>query len=280
MEAAPVARASSTFEVLLLPLRHTGEDIDRVLGAFIAARPAALAGRVAARHQAHHRARAGVAGGRPRLRREGAARPRRASPVMLPGTPRAHRALRAPPVPRLRRRTWPFDNAERASDGFAHDLPCTATSQRPLANSYRNDAAISRSLSRTACIVVPGTEPLSVRVLAWLAESGPPCRRPNRQERLCRRVRMHIGQIEPADAGFEGRNKRRHPRYATEPARPLHARRQARPPLPPDRYLGRKRRHDDAGAAASSARSSSSICTHLGGLEGTVVRLFPGSFAM
>jgi hypothetical protein len=36
MEAAPVARASSTFEVLLLPLRHTGEDIDRVLGAFTA----------------------------------------------------------------------------------------------------------------------------------------------------------------------------------------------------------------------------------------------------
>jgi hypothetical protein len=36
MEAAPVARASSTFEVLLLPLRHTGEDIDRVLGSFTA----------------------------------------------------------------------------------------------------------------------------------------------------------------------------------------------------------------------------------------------------
>lgn len=32
MEAAPVARASTSFEVLLLPLRHTGEMIDRVLG--------------------------------------------------------------------------------------------------------------------------------------------------------------------------------------------------------------------------------------------------------
>lgn len=33
MEAAPVARASTPFEVVLLPLRHTGEVIDRVLGA-------------------------------------------------------------------------------------------------------------------------------------------------------------------------------------------------------------------------------------------------------
>ncbi|MFA5900802.1 MAG: PAS domain-containing protein, partial [Hyphomicrobium sp.] len=32
MEAAPVARASTPFEVLLLPLRHTGEMLDRVLG--------------------------------------------------------------------------------------------------------------------------------------------------------------------------------------------------------------------------------------------------------
>lgn len=34
MEAAPVARASTPFEVLLLPLRHTGESIDRILGSF------------------------------------------------------------------------------------------------------------------------------------------------------------------------------------------------------------------------------------------------------
>lgn len=34
MEAAPVARASTPFEVLLLPLRHTGDVIDRVLGSF------------------------------------------------------------------------------------------------------------------------------------------------------------------------------------------------------------------------------------------------------
>jgi len=33
LEAAPVARASTPFEVLLLPLRHTGEAIDRILGA-------------------------------------------------------------------------------------------------------------------------------------------------------------------------------------------------------------------------------------------------------
>jgi len=33
MEAAPVARASTPFEAILLPLRHTGESIDRVLGA-------------------------------------------------------------------------------------------------------------------------------------------------------------------------------------------------------------------------------------------------------
>jgi hypothetical protein len=34
MEAAPVAQPSTPFEVLLLPLLHTGDDIDRVLGAF------------------------------------------------------------------------------------------------------------------------------------------------------------------------------------------------------------------------------------------------------
>jgi len=34
MEAAPVARPSTPFELILLPLKHTGEDIDRVLGAF------------------------------------------------------------------------------------------------------------------------------------------------------------------------------------------------------------------------------------------------------
>jgi len=39
MEAAPVARASTTFEVLLLPLKHTGEAIDRVLGAIAALDP-------------------------------------------------------------------------------------------------------------------------------------------------------------------------------------------------------------------------------------------------
>ncbi len=33
MEAAPLSRASTPFEVLLLPLRHTGEQIDRILGA-------------------------------------------------------------------------------------------------------------------------------------------------------------------------------------------------------------------------------------------------------
>ena len=34
LEAAPVAKLSAPFEVLLLPLRHTGESIDRVLGSF------------------------------------------------------------------------------------------------------------------------------------------------------------------------------------------------------------------------------------------------------
>ncbi|CAN1721506.1 PAS domain-containing protein [Hyphomicrobium sp. 1Nfss2.1] len=33
LEAAPVARASTSFEAILLPLRHTGDTIDRVLGA-------------------------------------------------------------------------------------------------------------------------------------------------------------------------------------------------------------------------------------------------------
>jgi hypothetical protein len=32
MEAAPLARPSTPFEMILLPLRHTGESIDRVLG--------------------------------------------------------------------------------------------------------------------------------------------------------------------------------------------------------------------------------------------------------
>ncbi len=34
LEAAPAGKASTPFEFLLLPLRHTGETIDRVLGAF------------------------------------------------------------------------------------------------------------------------------------------------------------------------------------------------------------------------------------------------------
>lgn len=36
MEAAPVARGSTPFEVVLLPLRHSGEEIDRILGGFSA----------------------------------------------------------------------------------------------------------------------------------------------------------------------------------------------------------------------------------------------------
>jgi hypothetical protein len=36
LEAAPVAKLSVPFEILLLPLRHTGENIDRVLGSFCA----------------------------------------------------------------------------------------------------------------------------------------------------------------------------------------------------------------------------------------------------
>ncbi len=36
LEAAPPGRASVPFELLLLPLRHTGESLDRVLGSFVA----------------------------------------------------------------------------------------------------------------------------------------------------------------------------------------------------------------------------------------------------
>jgi hypothetical protein len=36
LEAAPTGRASVPFELLLLPLRHTGEAIDRILGSFVA----------------------------------------------------------------------------------------------------------------------------------------------------------------------------------------------------------------------------------------------------
>jgi hypothetical protein len=36
LEAAPAGRASVPFELLLLPLRHTGETIDRILGSFAA----------------------------------------------------------------------------------------------------------------------------------------------------------------------------------------------------------------------------------------------------
>lgn len=39
MEAAPKGQASTPFEVLLLPLRHTGDKIDRVLGCFAALEP-------------------------------------------------------------------------------------------------------------------------------------------------------------------------------------------------------------------------------------------------
>ena len=34
LEAAPLARASTPFEVVLLPLHHMSDDVDRVLGAF------------------------------------------------------------------------------------------------------------------------------------------------------------------------------------------------------------------------------------------------------
>jgi len=44
MEAAAAARASTTFEVLLLPLRHTGEAIDRTLGALVPLDPPAWLG--------------------------------------------------------------------------------------------------------------------------------------------------------------------------------------------------------------------------------------------
>jgi hypothetical protein len=36
LEAAPAGRTSIPFELLLLPLRHTGEALDRVLGSFVA----------------------------------------------------------------------------------------------------------------------------------------------------------------------------------------------------------------------------------------------------
>ena len=36
LEAAPTGRASVPFELLLLPLRHTGETLDRILGSFVA----------------------------------------------------------------------------------------------------------------------------------------------------------------------------------------------------------------------------------------------------
>jgi hypothetical protein len=36
LEAAPISRLSVPFEILLLPLRHNGENIDRVLGCFCA----------------------------------------------------------------------------------------------------------------------------------------------------------------------------------------------------------------------------------------------------
>jgi hypothetical protein len=36
LEAAPTGHASVPFELLLLPLRHTGEAIDRILGSFVA----------------------------------------------------------------------------------------------------------------------------------------------------------------------------------------------------------------------------------------------------
>ena len=36
LEAAPTGRASVPFELLLLPLRHTGKSIDRILGSFVA----------------------------------------------------------------------------------------------------------------------------------------------------------------------------------------------------------------------------------------------------
>jgi hypothetical protein len=39
MEAAPTARPSTPFEMILLPLRHTGENIDRVLGALSPLQP-------------------------------------------------------------------------------------------------------------------------------------------------------------------------------------------------------------------------------------------------
>ncbi len=55
--------------------------------------------------------------------------------------------------------------------------------------------------------------------------------------------------IEPAGAAHGGPRETPLSALRIEPAGALHARRQARLPLPPHRYLGRKRGHDDAGAA-------------------------------
>ncbi len=93
---------SSPFEVVLLPLRHIGRRDRPRPGRLLGARCAALVGRAAVRRQAHHRARADVAGGRSwRCRRHD---DRAQTTGDAADAPRAHRALRAPPVPRLRGR--------------------------------------------------------------------------------------------------------------------------------------------------------------------------------
>ena len=85
--------------------------------------------------------------------------------------------------------------------------------------------------------------------------------------------------IEPVGAGFEGRNKRKYPRYAlTLPGRFMRA----------DK-LDHPCRLIDISAESAAMTTSVPLAVgeklivylmHLGGLEGTVVRLFPGSFAM
>ncbi len=146
MEAAPVARASTPFEVLLLPLRHTDRDHRPRAWRLLATRPAALARRVAAHRQAHHRPRTRLAGRRPQIRERSRAR-RRARDA-------ARRATRASCAPSA------ASSASSKGASAAVTTPTRPDAQHPRDSSgapsfcgrltcdaYRNDAAISRSLS-------------------------------------------------------------------------------------------------------------------------------------
>ena len=128
LEAAPAGRPSVAFELLLLPLRHTGEAIDRVPGLLRRTGSPELARACAAGNKALDRERVHLAGRqlewhRPRTRTGPIAPQPYADAFDFPRGP--HRAQRAAAVPGLRRRSQRREELAQPAPAppLGHDRP-------------------------------------------------------------------------------------------------------------------------------------------------------------